>query len=212
MSSAVQAERMTPRQKGIVLLIGAVQFVNILDLVIVMPLGPDFAAALDIPESHLGYVGGAYTAAACVSGLIGSLFLDRFDRRKALAVAMLGLVVGTASGALAVGSGTIRADRHQDVYRELVEIYRQQLVPSVIARHKLQCALGEAAQLSVRLDDGIFRTPLDPSITRVSIETGPLPLQLTFDGVARPFVNGMQVQVRSGQKLELADLSLHAAR
>jgi predicted MFS family arabinose efflux permease len=92
---------MTSKQWGIVLLIGAVQFVNILDFVIVMPLGPDFAAALGIPESHLGYVGGAYTAAACVSGLIGSLFLDRFDRRKALAVAMLGLVAGTACGALA---------------------------------------------------------------------------------------------------------------
>ena len=55
---------------------------------IVMPMGPDFAKALLIPESHLGYVGGAYTAAACVSGLLGSLFLDKFDRRKALAVAM----------------------------------------------------------------------------------------------------------------------------
>lgn len=98
---------MTRQQRAIVLLIGAVQFVNILDFVMVMPLGPDLAAALDIPESHLGYVGGAYTAAACISGLIGSLFLDRFDRRKALAVAMLGLVLGTASGALAVDLPTL---------------------------------------------------------------------------------------------------------
>lgn len=98
---------MTRQQWGIVLLIGAVQFVNILDFVMVMPLGPDLAVALGISESHLGYVGGAYTAAACVSGLIGSLFLDRFDRRKALAVAMLGLVAGTASGALAVDLPTL---------------------------------------------------------------------------------------------------------
>lgn len=107
MASAVPAPQLTRQQWGIVLLIGAVQFVNILDFVIVMPLGPDFAAALGISESHLGYVGGAYTAAACVSGLIGSLFLDRFDRRKALAVAMLGLVAGTASGALAVDLPTL---------------------------------------------------------------------------------------------------------
>lgn len=103
--------QMTRKQWGIVLLIGAVQFVNILDFVIVMPLGPDFAAALGIPESHLGYVGGAYTAAACVAGLVGSLFLDRFDRRKALAVAMLGLVAGTASGALATDLPTLLAAR-----------------------------------------------------------------------------------------------------
>ena len=100
-SPAVPMPELTKKQWGIVLLIGAVQFVNILDFVMVMPLGPDFAKALLIPESHLGYVGGAYTASACVSGLIGSLFLDRFDRRKALAVAMLGLVAGTACGALA---------------------------------------------------------------------------------------------------------------
>ena len=102
-----QAPKLNSRQWGIVLLIGAVQFVNILDFVIVMPLGPDFARALAIPESHLGYVGGAYTAAACISGLLGSLFLDRFDRRKALALAMSGLVVGTASGALAYDLPTL---------------------------------------------------------------------------------------------------------
>lgn len=111
MVSPVQPPQMTRQQWGIVLLIGAVQFVNILDFVIVMPLGPDFARALGIPESHLGYVGGAYTAAACVSGLVGSLFLDRFDRRKALAVAMLGLVAGTASGALATDLPTLLAAR-----------------------------------------------------------------------------------------------------
>jgi predicted MFS family arabinose efflux permease len=90
-----------PSERTIVFCVAAVQFVNILDFMIVMPLGPDFAKALDIPLSHLGYVGGAYTAAACVSGLAGALFLDKFDRRKALGVAMLGLVLGTLSGAFA---------------------------------------------------------------------------------------------------------------
>ncbi|RJF82395.1 MFS transporter [Azospirillum cavernae] len=67
----------------------------------VMPLGPDFAKALDIPVAHIGYIGGSYTAAASVAGLLGSLFLDRFDRRKALAVAMAGLVISTALGGFA---------------------------------------------------------------------------------------------------------------
>jgi|APLak6261679142_1056127.scaffolds.fasta_scaffold00090_2 predicted MFS family arabinose efflux permease len=107
MSPPPDAPQMTRAQWIIVLLIGAVQFVNILDFVIVMPLGPDFAKALGVPESNLGYVGGAYTGAACVSGLVGSLFLDRFDRRKALAVAMLGLVIGTAAGGLAVDLPTL---------------------------------------------------------------------------------------------------------
>ncbi len=94
-----------------VLLVAAVQFVNILDFVMVMPLGPDFAASLGIPTSKLGLIGGSYTAAAAVSGLAASFFLGRFDRRPALGVAMLGLVVGTALGGLATGLHSLMAAR-----------------------------------------------------------------------------------------------------
>jgi predicted MFS family arabinose efflux permease len=97
------AARPMPSERTIVFLVGAIQFVNILDFMMVMPLGPDFARALAIPSSHLGIIGGAYTASAAVAGILAARFLDRFDRRSALAVAMLGLVVGTASGALARG-------------------------------------------------------------------------------------------------------------
>ena len=97
----------TARERTVVLLVAAVQFINILDFMMVMPLGPDFAKALDIPMSHIGYLGGAYTLSAAVAGIIGSLFLDRFDRRKALAVSMLGLVLATALGGVAVGFGTL---------------------------------------------------------------------------------------------------------
>jgi predicted MFS family arabinose efflux permease len=100
-----------PSERTIIFCVGAVQFVNILDFMIVMPLGPDFATALGIPLSHLGYVGGSYTAAASVSGLAGAFFLDRFDRRKALGIAMLGLVLGTLSGAFARGLGTLMLAR-----------------------------------------------------------------------------------------------------
>ncbi len=84
-------------------MLGAVQFVNVVDFMMVMPLGPDFAAGLGIPTAKLGLVAGAYTGAAAVAGMIGALFLDRFDRRKALFFAMLGLVLGTAAGGFATG-------------------------------------------------------------------------------------------------------------
>lgn len=94
-------------ERLIIFLVGAIQFVNVLDFVMVMPLGPDFADALGIPTSQIGVVGGSYTAAAALAGLLGSLFLDRFDRRPALAVAMVGLVMGTALGGLATGLGSL---------------------------------------------------------------------------------------------------------
>lgn len=87
---------LTSRQWGIVFLVAALQFVNILDFVIVMPIGPRLAQALDFPSSHLPWMNGSYTATASLMGLLGALFLDRFDRRKAVGVAVLGLVIGTA--------------------------------------------------------------------------------------------------------------------
>jgi len=99
------------RERSILLLVSAVQFVNVLDFVMVVPLGPDFAAALGIPMSRLGLVTGSYTLAAAVAGAAGSGFLDRFDRRSALAVAMAGLVVATAAAGLATGIATLLAAR-----------------------------------------------------------------------------------------------------
>jgi len=90
-------------ERLIIFLVGAIQFVNIVDFMMVMPLGPDYAQALGISTAHLGQIAGSYTAAAALSGLVAALFLDRFDRRKALGVALLGLVTGTAAGAFARG-------------------------------------------------------------------------------------------------------------
>jgi len=111
MNVGVKPARRVPSEGWMVFLVGAVQFINIWDFVMVMPLGPDFARALDIPLSHLGLLGGAYTAAAALAGIAGSTFLDRFDRRSALAVAMTGLVLGTLAGGLAWSFPTLLAAR-----------------------------------------------------------------------------------------------------
>jgi len=86
-------------ERAVVLLIAAIQFVNILDFMIVMPLGPEFALELGIASHNMGIIAGSYTAAAAVTGIICSFFLDRFDRRKALAVSVLGLMAGTVAAA-----------------------------------------------------------------------------------------------------------------
>lgn len=95
----------------LLLLLGAVQFINVVDFVMVLPLGPDFARALAIPTHRLGMVAGSYTVAAAVVGLAAAPFLDRFDRRKALLWAMLGLVLGTAAGGAATGLGSMMLAR-----------------------------------------------------------------------------------------------------
>jgi predicted MFS family arabinose efflux permease len=96
-----------PSERRLLFLLGATQFVNVLDFMMVMPLGPDFSAGLDIPMSHLGLIAGAYTGAASIAGLAGAFFLDRFDRRRALVVALTGLAIATFAGAFAQGLGTM---------------------------------------------------------------------------------------------------------
>ncbi|MBM4364525.1 MAG: MFS transporter, partial [Deltaproteobacteria bacterium] len=61
--------------------------------------------------SRLGLLGGSYTAAAAAAGVTGSRFLDRFDRRTALGVAMAGLVAATALAAVAEGLTSLLAAR-----------------------------------------------------------------------------------------------------
>ncbi len=104
--SATEAQP-TRREKIFVALMALVQFVNILDAMMVMPMGPDFAAALGIDLARVGDLGAAYTGAAALSGLASTAFLDRFDRRPALVVALLGLSLATASGALATDLTTL---------------------------------------------------------------------------------------------------------
>ena len=97
--------------RALIGLLGAVQFINILDFMMVMPLGPDFAAGLDIANERLGWIGASYTLSASLSALLGARHLDRFDRRTALVWASLGLALGTLAGALAVDLYSLLAAR-----------------------------------------------------------------------------------------------------
>lgn len=92
-------------------MLASVHFVNLLDFMMVMPMGPDFASALGIPMSHLGIIAGSYTAAATVMGVLGSVWLDRFERRSALVAGIVGLGLSTMTAALATGTWSIVAAR-----------------------------------------------------------------------------------------------------
>lgn len=98
-------------ERRVVWTVALVQLMNVLDFMMVMPLGDDFSKALGIPQSDAGYVAGAYTLAAFASGVIGAKFLDRFCRKRVLLVAMLGLMAATVMGGFAVGLWSMLASR-----------------------------------------------------------------------------------------------------
>lgn len=111
MSSSNSRTPLSPAERRIVLLVAAIQLINVLDFVIVMPLGPDFAIGLGIPTSNIGLISGSYTFAAAFAGLAGSVWLDRFPRRPALLVSLAGLVLSTFAASLATGLPTLLAAR-----------------------------------------------------------------------------------------------------
>lgn len=94
-----------------VLLVGSLQFVSSLSLMMVAPLGPSLSAALGVDPSHMGLIAGSFTGASAISGITLALFLDRFDRRKALACAMVGVVLGSVAASLATDLTTLLAAR-----------------------------------------------------------------------------------------------------
>lgn len=105
--AAVVKAKPDRREVTIAYLMAGVQFVNVLDFMMVSPLGPQFAEALAVPASRLPIIAGSYTAAASVTGILGSLYLERFDRRSALVVCLVGLAIGTAIGGFATGFTTL---------------------------------------------------------------------------------------------------------
>lgn len=98
-------------ENRVVRMLAAVNFVNVLDFMMVLPLGPDFAHDLDIPMERLGYVGASYTFAAAIAGGVGAFVLDRFDRKRAFAFCIAGMGLGTLFGALAHGLYSLVAAR-----------------------------------------------------------------------------------------------------
>lgn len=76
-------------------------FINVLDFMMVMPLGPDYAAAIGTSLDKIGIIAGSYTFAAAIMGFLCSFFIDRFDRRNAILFCLLGLAASTAITALA---------------------------------------------------------------------------------------------------------------
>ncbi len=80
---------------GLLFLLAAVQFTNILDFVIVMPLAPALKSKFGITSEQFGHIVAAYGYASCVGNLIAAKVLDRFDRRTALLFAYLGFTAAT---------------------------------------------------------------------------------------------------------------------
>lgn len=90
-----------PSQHTLIALIAAIQFVYILDFMLLLPLGPDVAHALQFPADRLSWLSAAYTLASVVAGLVSLRLLDRYRRKPALLLCFGALTLCTVLAGLA---------------------------------------------------------------------------------------------------------------
>lgn len=89
------------RERLMLLTLMALQFTMIVDFMIIMPLSSQLMAVFDIQPAQFGLLVSSYSIAAGVSSLLASSLGDRFDRRNALLVSYVGLLVATLACAFA---------------------------------------------------------------------------------------------------------------
>jgi DHA1 family inner membrane transport protein len=89
------------REGAILFTLAALQFIGIVDFMLVMPLGPQLLEDLGIDARGFSWVVSAYTLAAGLAGFLAAPWLDRVPRKSAYLVFSVGLLVGTAACGLA---------------------------------------------------------------------------------------------------------------
>ncbi len=102
---------LTVQERRVAWLMTSVQFVSVLSFMVIMPLGPDYAPDLGIDTARVGWVMAAYTLSSALIGLLAAMVLDRFDRRPALGICMIGLVLCNVAAALSFDLASLLSAR-----------------------------------------------------------------------------------------------------
>lgn len=103
---------MYSRQERLVLItLALVQFANIVDFMIMMPLGPQLMKAFSISPREFGFLVSIYNLAAAITGFSGVFFLDKLDRKVALRFFFGGFIIGTLACGLAPSYGLLLSAR-----------------------------------------------------------------------------------------------------
>jgi predicted MFS family arabinose efflux permease len=91
--------------------LAGVQFTNILDFMIMMPLGPQLTRVFGISDAQFGTLVSAYTLAAGASGLLAVFYIDRFERKRLFLTFYALFALATLACALAPGFGSLMGAR-----------------------------------------------------------------------------------------------------
>jgi MFS transporter, DHA1 family, inner membrane transport protein len=80
---------MSPFQWLVLLALASIQFLNILDFIIVMPLGPRFLDDMKLSADQFGYVVAGYGYASFAAGILAAGWINRTERRATTLVLLI---------------------------------------------------------------------------------------------------------------------------
>jgi predicted MFS family arabinose efflux permease len=104
-------EKFTSYQKIVLAVLALMQFIVILDFMIISPIGYILTRDLDISMSQFGLVVSSYIFSAAAFGIISAGFVDRYDRKKVLLFFFTGFTLGTLFCAFSNSFSTLLAAR-----------------------------------------------------------------------------------------------------
>jgi predicted MFS family arabinose efflux permease len=92
---------MQKNERILLITLAAINFANIMDFMIMMPLGTQLMRLFNITPQQFSLVVSSYTVSAGISGIFSAFIVDRFDRRVFLRFLFAGFLVGTLACGLA---------------------------------------------------------------------------------------------------------------
>lgn len=88
-------------ERLLIALLTAINFTQMCDFVVMMPLGPQLTKAFAIAPSQFAVAVSAYTFSSAVAAVLGAFLIDRFERKRALIAVYVGFIIATIACALA---------------------------------------------------------------------------------------------------------------
>jgi MFS transporter, DHA1 family, inner membrane transport protein len=102
---------MTAKERIILFLLAALNFTNILDFMIMIPLGNFLMPHFNISAGYFSVIVAAYPIASFLSSITAAFYVDKYDRKKVLLFAYFGFLIGTICCGLAPDAVFLMAAR-----------------------------------------------------------------------------------------------------
>ena len=130
-------------EKALLWTLAAINFIHIVDFMILMPLGPQLMRIFEIGPGEFSLLVSSYTFSAGASSFFGAFFLDRFDRKKILLWVYVGFMIGTLGCALSPSYGILLVARVvSGVFGGLTSALILAIIGDVIPNEKRGSAMG----------------------------------------------------------------------